>query len=116
MLRLNLVQQIRGCAIRFSTDAMIWQSHRHHKCILLRSINIAQRNKDKVSIQLPTWLQLRFVTACTMGYCRLILAGCDDSSVVIACHLGALTLLEEERQRDLPSNLSLPWLIFVTAH
>jgi hypothetical protein len=36
-----------------------------------------------------------------------ILAGCDDSSIVIACHSGALPSLEEERQRDLPSNLQL---------
>jgi hypothetical protein len=55
------------------------------------------------------------MTACTTGYCHPILAGCDDSSVIIACHEGAWLLLEEERQRDLPSNLSLVWLNFVTA-
>ena len=45
--------------------------------------------------------------AYTKGCFHPILAGCDDSSIVIECNQEALTLLEEERQRDLPSNLQL---------
>jgi hypothetical protein len=86
---------------------MVWQFHSHHLCILFKIINIAQGSRDEVSVQLPTWLQLCFVTACTTGYCRPILAGCDDSFIVIVCHQGALTLLKEERQKDLLSNLQL---------
>ena len=37
--------------------------------------------------------------AYSTGYCRLILAGRDDSSIVIACHQGALTLLEEDEAK-----------------
>jgi hypothetical protein len=48
-----------------------------------------------VPVQLPTWLGLGFVTAYTTGYCRLILAGCDDSYIVIVCHQGPLTSLKE---------------------
>ncbi len=47
-------------------------------------------------VQLPTWLGLGFVTAYTTGYCHQILAGHDDSSIVIACHPGASTLFEED--------------------
>ncbi len=50
-------------------------------------------------VQLPTWLGLGFVTAYTTGYCRPILAGCDDSSIIIACHPGASTLLEEDEAK-----------------
>ncbi len=50
-------------------------------------------------VQLPTWLGLGFVTVYTMGYCRPILAGCDDSSIVIACHGGALTPLKEDEAK-----------------
>jgi hypothetical protein len=42
-----------------------------------------------------------------MGYCHPILADCDNSSIIIACHQRASTLLEEERQRYLPINLQL---------
>ncbi len=50
-------------------------------------------------VELSTWLGLGFVTAYTTGYCNLILAGCDDSSIVIACHQGAPTLLEEDKAK-----------------
>ncbi len=46
----------------------------------------------------------------TMGYHHLILAGPDDSSILIMCHLGALALLEED---ELPTWLGLG---FMTAH
>ncbi len=52
--------------------------------------------RDEGSVQLPTWLELGFMTAYTMGYRCPILAGCDDSSIVIACHQGASTLLKED--------------------
>jgi hypothetical protein len=45
--------------------------------------------------------------ACTTGYCRLILAGCDVSSIIMACHEGASPLLKEEMQRDLLNNPQL---------
>jgi hypothetical protein len=51
--------------------------------------------RDEGSVQLPTWLGLGFVTAYTAGYRHPILAGCDDSSIVIACHQGASTSLKE---------------------
>ncbi len=50
-------------------------------------------------VQLPTWLGLGFVTAYTTGYHRLILAGHDDSSIIIACHQGASTSLEEDEAK-----------------
>ncbi len=50
-------------------------------------------------VQLPTWLGLGFVTAYTTGYRRPILAGHDDSSIVIACHQGASTLLKEDEAK-----------------
>ncbi len=50
-------------------------------------------------VQLPTWLGLGFVTAYTMGYCLPILAGHDDSSIVILCHQGASTLLKEDEAK-----------------
>ena len=50
-------------------------------------------------VQLPTWLGLGFVTAYTTGYHHPILAGHDDSSIVIACHHGASTLLEEDEAK-----------------
>jgi hypothetical protein len=78
---------------------MVWQLHCHHHCISLRSIDIALGRKDKVPVQLPTWLGLGFVTAYTIGYCRPILAGCDDSSILIACHQGASTSLEEDEAK-----------------
>jgi hypothetical protein len=37
--------------------------------------------------------------AYTMGYCHPILAGRDDSSIVIACHQGASTLLKEDEAK-----------------
>ncbi len=49
-------------------------------------------------VQLPTWLGLGFVIAYTTGYCRPILAG-YDSSIVIVCHQGASTLLEEDEAK-----------------
>ena len=49
--------------------------------------------------QLPTWLELGFVTAYTRGYCCPILAGRDDSSMVIVCHQGALVLLKEDEAK-----------------
>jgi hypothetical protein len=52
-----------------------------------------------VPVQLPTWLGLGFVTAYTTGYHNLILAGRDDSSIVIACHQGASTSLEEDEAK-----------------
>jgi hypothetical protein len=52
-----------------------------------------------VPVQLPTWLGLGFVTAYTTGYHRRILAGRDDSSIVIRCHQGASTLLEEDEAK-----------------
>jgi hypothetical protein len=39
------------------------------------------------------------MTVYTMGCCRPILAGHDDSSIVIACHLGASTLLQEDEAK-----------------
>ncbi len=80
-------------------DVMVWQLHRHHHCISLRSIDIALGRRDKVPVQPPTWLGLGFVTAYTIGYCRLILAGRDDSSIVIVCHQGASTLLKEDKAK-----------------
>ncbi len=80
-------------------DVMVWQLHCHHHCISLRSIDIALERRDKVPVQLPTWLGLGFVTAYTTGYCCPILAGRDDSSIVIAYHQGALTLLEEDEAK-----------------
>ncbi len=77
-------------------DVMVWQLHCHHHCILLRSIDIALGRRDEVPVQLPTWLGIGFVTAYTTGYFRPILAGHDDSSIVIICHQGASTLLEED--------------------
>ena len=50
-------------------------------------------------VQLPTWLGLSFLTAYTTGYCHLILAGRDDNSIVIVCHQGASTLLEEDEAK-----------------
>ena len=50
-------------------------------------------------VQLPTWLGLGFMTACTTEDCRLILDGCDDSSIFIACHRGASTLLKEDEAK-----------------
>ncbi len=50
-------------------------------------------------VQLPTWLGLGFVTAYTTGYCRPILAGHDDSSIIIVCHQGASTSLEEDEAK-----------------
>ncbi len=110
----TLWQHIGGCAVQYSMDEMVWQLHCHHHCISLRSINVAQESSE-VSVQLPTWLPLCFVRACTMEYCRLILAGCDDSFIVISCHQGALISPKEERQRDLPRNPSLLRLNFMTA-
>ncbi len=55
--------------------------------------------RDEGSVQLPTWLGLGFVTAYTTGYCRLILAGRDDSSIVIVHHQGASTLLKEDEAK-----------------
>ena len=46
----------------------------------------------------------------TTGYHHLILAGPDDSSILIMCHLGALALLEED---ELPTWLGLG---FMTVH
>ncbi len=80
-------------------DVIVWQLHCHHRCILLRSIDIALGRRDEVPVQLPTWLGLGFVTAYTMGYRRLILAGHDDSSIIIACHQGPLTSLEEDEAK-----------------
>ncbi len=48
------------------------------------------------SLQLPTWLGLGFLTAYTVGYLHLILAGRDDSSFLIACHQGSSPSLEED--------------------
>ncbi len=39
------------------------------------------------------------MTAYTTGYCRPILAGRDDSYIVIACHRGASTSLEEDEAK-----------------
>ncbi len=50
-------------------------------------------------VQLPTWLGLGFVTAYTTGYHHPILAGHDDSSIIIACHQGASTSLEEDEAK-----------------
>ncbi len=50
-------------------------------------------------VQLPTWLGLGFVNAYTTGYCWPVLAGHDDSSIVIACHRGASTLLKEDEAK-----------------
>ncbi len=50
-------------------------------------------------VQLPTWVGLGFVTAYTTGYCHPILAGRDDSSIVIACHRGASTSLKEDEAK-----------------
>ncbi len=50
-------------------------------------------------VQLPTWLGLGFVNGYTTGYHRPILAGRDDSFIVIACHQGASTLLEEDEAK-----------------
>ncbi len=50
-------------------------------------------------VQLPTWLGLGFVTAYTTGYCHPILAGRGDSFIVIACHQGASTSLEEDEAK-----------------
>ena len=55
--------------------------------------------RDEGSVQLPTWLGLGFVTVYTRGYHRPILAGHDDSSIVIACHQGASTSLEEDEAK-----------------
>ncbi len=65
----------------------------------MRSIDIDLGKRHKVPVQLPTWLGLGFVTAYTTGYCRPILAGRDDSSIVIMCHQGALTSLEEDEAK-----------------
>ena len=62
-----------------------------------------------------TWLWMWFLNEYTNGYHRPILAGCDDSFIVIRGHQGVSTLLEKERQRDLPSNLSSLQLNFMTA-
>jgi hypothetical protein len=80
-------------------DVMVWQLHCHHYCILLRSIDIALGRRDEVPVQLPTWLGLGFVTAFTTRYCRHILAGHDDSPIVIACHQEASALLEEDEAK-----------------
>ncbi len=80
-------------------NVMVWQLHCHHHCTSLRSIDIAIGRRDEVPVQLPTWLGPGFVSAYTPGYHRLILAGCDDSSIVIACHRGASTLLEEDEAK-----------------
>jgi hypothetical protein len=80
-------------------DVMVWQLHCHHNCILLRNIDIDLGRRDKVPVQLPTWLGLGFVTVDTTGSCRPILAGRDDSSIIIACHRGASTLLEEDEAK-----------------
>ncbi len=50
-------------------------------------------------VQLPTWLGLGFLTEYTMGYHHPILAGHDDSSIVIACHQGAPTLFKEDEAK-----------------
>ncbi len=51
-------------------------------------------------VQLPTWLGLVFVTVYhTTGYHCLILAGHDDSSILIACHQGASTSLKEDEAK-----------------
>ncbi len=50
-------------------------------------------------VQLPTWLGQGFMTACTMGYCHPIFADRDDSSIVIACHQRASTLLKEDEAK-----------------
>ncbi len=57
-------------------------------------------------VQLLTWLGQGFVTAYTTGYCRLILAGCYDSSIVIACHQGASTLLKEDEAKGSAKQLT----------
>ncbi len=85
----SLWQQVGECAVQSLIDVMVWIFHHHHHSISLRSINIAEGSIDKVSVQLPTWLQICFMTACTTRYHHLILARCDDSSIVIVCHGGA---------------------------
>ncbi len=50
-------------------------------------------------VQLPTWLGLGFVTAYTMGYCCPILAGHDDSFIIIVCHQRASTSLKEDEAK-----------------
>ncbi len=50
-------------------------------------------------VQLPTWLGMGFVTVYTTGYSRPILAGSDDSSIVIVCHRGASTSLKEDEAK-----------------
>ena len=46
----------------------------------------------------------------------MILACCDDSSIIFAFRQGALILLEEDEKSDMPSYLSTLWLNFVTVH
>ncbi len=50
-------------------------------------------------VQLPTWLGLDFVTAYTTGYHCPILAGRDDSSIVIRCHQRSSRSLEEDEAK-----------------
>ena len=80
-------------------DVMVSQLHCHHHCILLRSIAIALGRRDEVPVQLPTWLGLGFVTAYITEYCRSILVGLDDSSIVVVCPWGASTSLEEDEAK-----------------
>ena len=68
---------------------------------------LLSENGQRVSPARPTWLQLCLVTGYTMGYCHPIHAGCDGISMVIACNWVHSISFEEERQRDLPSNLQL---------
>ena len=62
-----------------------------------RNVPPSHGRRDEVpSLQLPTWLGLGFLTAYTVGYLHLILAGRDDSSFLIACHQGSSPSLEED--------------------
>jgi hypothetical protein len=76
---------------------MVWQLYCHIIAYCLGASTLGRR--DKVPIQLPTWLGLGFVTVYTTGYCRLIVAGRGDSSIVITRHWGASTLLEEDKAK-----------------
>jgi hypothetical protein len=65
-----------------------------------RNVPPSHGRRDEVpSLQLPTWLGLGFLTAYTVGYLRLILAGRDDSSFLIACHQGSSPSLEEDEAK-----------------
>jgi hypothetical protein len=75
-------------AVASPSSLHILEEHRHRSW------------KERQSASPATnWLGLGFVTACTMGYCHPILAGRDDSSIVIACHQGALTSLKEDQAK-----------------